>query len=116
METTLYKRQVIDEISRYLHTDDIIVMHGARQVGKTSILMYLQRQLNAQSYPNLYIDLEDSRFTALLDRGVDEFINYLRGEGYDLSSYAQAGKKLFVLVDEIQYLASPLARIFRYLQ
>ena len=107
MEYRLYKRDVIDEITSYLNTDDIIVIHGARQVGKTSILMYLQRQLSEQAEQTLYIDLEDSRFVALLDRGVDEFLNYLRGEGFDLAAYAQAGKKLFVLVDEIQYLAAP---------
>jgi hypothetical protein len=107
MTTNLVKRQVADEIARYLPTDDIIVIHGARQVGKTSILLYFQNQLLEQSEQILYIDLEDSRFVALLDRGVDEFLNYLRGEGFDLSTYAQYGKKLYVLIDEIQYLAEP---------
>lgn len=107
MESLLFRRQVMDEILRYLHTDDIIVIHGARQVGKTCILMYLQRQLNENGEQTLYMDLEDSRFVALLDRGVDEFLLYLRGEGYDLPAFAQAGRKLFVLVDEIQYLAEP---------
>jgi predicted AAA+ superfamily ATPase len=107
MEAQLFKRQVTDEINRYLYTDDIIVVHGARQVGKTCILMYIQHQLSEQGEQTLYIDLEDSRFVALLDRGVDEFLLYLRGEGFDLPAYAQAGRKLFVLVDEIQYLAEP---------
>jgi predicted AAA+ superfamily ATPase len=98
---------VVDEIVRYLHTDDIIVLQGARQVGKTCILMYLQHLLREQGEQTLYLDLEDSRFVTLLDRGVDEFLLYLRGEGFDLQAYAQTGKKLFVLVDEIQYLAEP---------
>jgi predicted AAA+ superfamily ATPase len=107
MESQLFKRQVVDEIIRYLTTDDIIVIHGARQVGKTSILMYLQNQLREKSEQTHYIDLEDSRYVALLNRGVDEFLNYLQGEGFDLPAYVQAGKKLFVLIDEIQYLAEP---------
>jgi uncharacterized protein len=107
MESRLFKRQVVDEIIRYLHTDDVIVIHGARQVGKTCILMYVQHLLSEQGEQTLYLDLEDSRFVALLDRGVDEFLLYLRGEGFDLPAYAQAGTKLFVLVDEIQYLAEP---------
>ncbi len=101
METKLFKRLVADEIARYLATDDIIVIHGARQVGKTSILSYFQAQLNEQSEQTLYIDLEDSRFVALLDHGVDEFLNYLRGEGFDLPAYNQSGKKLYVPIDEI---------------
>ena len=107
METKLFKRDIADEIARYLTTDDIIVIHGARQVGKTSILLYFQNQLIEQSEQTLYIDLEDSRFVAMLDRGVDEFLNYLRGEGFDLQAYDQAGKKLYVFLDEIQYLAEP---------
>lgn len=76
MGTNLFKRQIADEIARYLPTADIIVIHGARQVGKTSILSYFQNLLIGQSEQTLYIDLEDSRFVALLNRGVDEFLNY----------------------------------------
>jgi predicted AAA+ superfamily ATPase len=43
----IYMRAITEEISRFLRTDDIIVIHGARQVGKTSILMLLQDQLQA---------------------------------------------------------------------
>ena len=107
MERTIYKRAVIDEIVRYLHTDDIIVLHGARQVGKTSIMIYLQRQLIAQDEQTIYLDLEDSRLTAILDRGVEEFLRYLQEEGADLVERSQQGRKLFVLVDEIQYLSNP---------
>jgi uncharacterized protein len=103
----IFERQVISELNQYLHTDDVIVIHGARQVGKTSILMFLQSQLVSQSEKTLYIDLEDSRFVTLLDRGVEDFLNYLRGEGYDLLSFAQTGRKLFVMIDEIQYLSNP---------
>ena len=56
MEKTIYKRAVMDEIVRYLHTDDIIVLHGARQVGKTSIMIYLQRQLIAQGEDVVAVD------------------------------------------------------------
>lgn len=81
MDKPLFKRLVIDNIARYLYTDDIIVVHGARQVGKTSILMYLQDQLQERGESTFYIDLEDSRLTAILDQGVDEFLTHLREEG-----------------------------------
>jgi len=48
VENKIYKRQIIDEIEKYLPTQDIIVLHGARQVGKTSILTYLKNQLQNQ--------------------------------------------------------------------
>jgi len=101
---TIYKRTVIDEINKYLHTDEIIVLHGARQVGKTSILFYLEDQLKKQGHVTHFIDLEDSRFVRILDTGVEEFLKHLQEEGI-----LSAGKKrkIFVLIDEIQYLANP---------
>ena len=107
MARILFRRAVVDEIERYLHTDDVIVLHGARQVGKTSILMYLQDRLAAQGQPMSYLDLEDSRLVAILDRGVEEFLRYLQEEGADLVAPQVSGGKLFVLIDEVQYLANP---------
>ena len=44
--STLLKRKTLAEITRFLPTDDIKVIHGARQVRKTSILMVLQAELH----------------------------------------------------------------------
>ncbi len=107
MAAMIFRRAAVDEIERYLHTDDVIVLHGARQVGKTSILMYLQDQLVAQGQRTFYLDLEDSRLVAVLDRGVEEFLRYLQEEGADLAAAVASGGKLFVLIDEVQYLANP---------
>jgi predicted AAA+ superfamily ATPase len=107
MASMIFRRAVVDEIERYLHTDDVIVLHGARQVGKTSILMYLQDQLAAQGQRTIYLDLEDSRLVAVLDRGVEEFLRYLQEEGADLPAAKAGGGRLFVLIDEVQYLANP---------
>ena len=122
MSTTIFRRAAVDEIERYLHTDDVIVLHGARQVGKTSILMYLQDQIAAQGQRTIYLDLEDSRLAAVLDRGVEEFLRYLTEEGVDLATLRAAGSRLFVLIDEVQYLENPstflklLADHHRYLK
>lgn len=109
MEKTLFRRIVMDEIERYLPTGDIIVLHGARQVGKTSILMILQRQLATTGERVIYLDLEDSRLVAVLDRGVDEFLRYLQEDGALPQEFAQqrATGRLYVLIDEIQYLDNP---------
>ncbi|MBI5683209.1 MAG: ATP-binding protein [Deltaproteobacteria bacterium] len=103
METIL-KRIVFDEIKKYLHTDDIIVLHGARQVGKTTILYYIEDYLKKQGEDAYFIDLEDSRFVRILDAGAAEFIRHLKEEGL-----LSAGRKtkLFVFIDEIQYLSDP---------
>jgi len=100
----LYKRTIVDEIEPYLHTPEVIVLHGARQVGKTSILFYLRDRLKAQGETEYYIDLEDSRYVKILDEGMDSFLGHLREEGL---LAAEPRKKVFVFIDEIQYLANP---------
>jgi len=107
IQDIVYKRLIADEIVRYLPTKDIIVLHGARQVGKTCILYYLQNLLKEKCLATHFIDLEDSRYVRILDAGVEEFIRYLSEEGFDGSKYTGAKERLFVFIDEIQYLENP---------
>ena len=98
----IYKRKILDEILKYLKTEDIIVLHGARQVGKTFILRWLKEYLEKNNELTHFIDLEDSRMTKILDLGVDEFIVYLKEEGYWRDK-----AKVYIFIDEIQYLHNP---------
>ncbi|MEK9129864.1 MAG: ATP-binding protein [Patescibacteria group bacterium] len=99
----LYKRKIIDEILKFIKLEEIIVLHGARQVGKTHILLWLENYLKNKKEDVYYLDLEDSRYKKILDLGVDEFINHLKEEGHA----PQIHKKTFVFIDEIQYLKNP---------
>jgi predicted AAA+ superfamily ATPase len=97
----LLEREVIKEIERFIDSKDIIVLQGARQVGKTSILEYIQDKLIVQRKNVLYIDLEDLRFVELLNSGVRNLIGYLEEKGI-------FGKSLlYLFIDEIQYLNNP---------
>lgn len=107
IQDIVYKRLIADEIVKYLPTKDIIVLHGARQVGKTYILYYLQNLLKERRLATHFIDLEDSRYVRILDAGVEEFIRYLSEEGFDGSKYTVSKERLFVFIDEIQYLENP---------
>ncbi len=97
----LYFREIISEIEKYLQTDDVIVLHGARQVGKTHILYYLKEKLDKKKRKNIYLDLEDSRLVAVIDRGVESFLKLLEEEGFSKE------EKVTVFIDEIQYLEDP---------
>lgn len=99
----IYKRKIIDEILKFIDLEEIIVLHGARQVGKTHILLWLEDYLKDKKEDVYYIDLEDSRYKKILDTGVDEFIDHLREEGHAPT----VDKKSFVFIDEIQYLKNP---------
>lgn len=101
----IYPRTVTEKLLAYLYTRDVIVLHGARQVGKTHILLYLQELLVKKKESVYYLDLEDSRFVRILDAGHEKFTIHLREEGFDFDTTGK--KKLFVLIDEIQYLRNP---------
>ncbi len=98
----IYPRLVSEEIIKYLEDDNIIVLHGARQVGKSHILFWLKNYLEAKKRKVYYIDLEDSRFADILDSGHEEFIKLLKEEGMKIDT-----SEIFVFIDEIQYLKNP---------
>ncbi|MBI4801075.1 MAG: ATP-binding protein [Elusimicrobia bacterium] len=100
-KNTLFRRTIVDELLKYIHTGDVLVLHGARQVGKTSIMEYLIDILRGEKRQVYYADIEDSRLKTLLDSGPAEFVRHLREEGYDTAA------RVFVFIDEIQYLENP---------
>lgn len=99
----LYKRKIIDEILKTIDLDEIIVLHGARQVGKTSIMLWLKDYLSNAQKEFYYIDLEDSRYKKILDSGVNGFMDHLKEEG----RFPSSGARVVVFIDEIQYLKNP---------
>jgi uncharacterized protein len=98
----IFKRNSLTEIVKFLHTDDVLVLHGARQVGKTHILYWLENFLKEKNQITHYMDLEDSRLVKILDSGVENFLQYLKTKNLIF-----ANKKTFVFIDEIQYLKNP---------
>ena len=97
----LYKRNTFDKIQAYLGDETIIVLIGARQVGKTHILYYIQKFLEKKGKKVFYYDLEYPELLNTLNGGVDSFTSDLSGKGY------KKGQEVFVLIDEIQYLENP---------
>lgn len=102
----LYARKVLKRIIPFLERKNIIVLHGARQVGKTSIMQYLiQHHLitDQNTPPNqiLYFDLEDFTLLDLCNSGADKVMQYLEENQPNLN------KKIYLFIDEIQYLDNP---------
>ncbi len=97
----LYKRKVFNKIEPYIGDETVIVLHGARQVGKTHILYYLREWLNKRDKKNFYYDLEYPELLEFFNKGVDSLISKITDEGY------QKGEECYVMIDEIQYLDNP---------
>src|SRR3989344_1566198 len=99
MEENIYKRKIIEEIVKYLESKEIIVIYGSRQVGKTSLLRYLiENYLKRNTF---YFDLEMSNLLELCNQGAENVLKYLIQKG------AEENQKIFLLIDEIQYMDDP---------
>ncbi|MEK7544485.1 MAG: ATP-binding protein [Patescibacteria group bacterium] len=97
----LHKRKIFSQIEPYIGDRTEIVLHGARQVGKTHILLYIQQWLSDRQKKVFYYDLEYPNLLRDLNLGVDVFVADLTGKGYG------AGEEVYALIDEIQYLDNP---------
>ncbi len=103
MVVKIYERALAAQIVSYLKSQEAIVIMGARQVGKTSLLKYL---MDTHIRENVfYLDLELREFLELCNKGAEEVYRYLLQKGAD------AGKRIYLLVDEIQYLDNPTGLI-----
>ena len=99
MEERIYKRKIIDKIVEYLKSREIIVIYGTRQVGKTSLLKYLMKHyINKNVF---YFDLELPNLLELCNQGAENVFKYLLQKG------AEENQKIFLLIDEIQYMEDP---------
>ncbi len=100
----LRKRLLIDRILPYIKEKEIVAVHGARQVGKTSLLQYLiEHHLSGMTASGnvFYFDLEDFVLLEICNKGPDEVERYLKTKGADFSN------RIFLLIDEVQYLDNP---------
>ena len=96
----MIERSVIKNINKYIKTDDIIVLHGARQVGKTTIMKMLYEKIKAPKY---YFDLEDSRFLSICNNGIEEILSFLQQKGV----IKNQKDNCYIFIDEVQYLSNP---------
>ena len=97
----LFKREILDQIRPFYHTSDVVVIQGARQVGKTSLMHLIKDELHELGMPSYFLDLEDHRFLSVLDQGPQKLIEHLKENGL------LKDRRLYLFVDEIQYLSDP---------
>ncbi len=102
----LYPRKALDKIKLFLDKKTIIVLHGSRQVGKTSIMQYLIKEYlpknkKIKDSNIFYFDLEDFVYLDLCNSGADKVKQYIFDKGGGLK------EKIYLFIDEIQYLDNP---------
>lgn len=97
-------RDAIIESEQYWYTDDILLFVGPRQAGKTTILRQIQSRIENHT-PSYWITLEDPDFLGLLNESPKNLFRIIP---------ANQEQKVFVFIDEIQYLNNP-TNVLKYL-
>jgi len=92
----IIQRNLLDKVLKVTHGNEIVVLLGARQVGKTTLLKDLQSRLKGNT---LFLDMEDIEVREMAEK-TSEFIRYLEME-------RKNRKNFFVFLDEIQYIPEP---------
>jgi len=106
-----YPRKLQKKLSSWLDNPDTIIILGARQVGKTSLLELLKEDLITKWGATRNIvtyNLEDSDQLAALNRNPKYFKEYL------IFSGADPQKESVIMIDEVQYLNDP-SHFLKYL-
>ena len=100
----LYNRNILKSIDKWLSDDQIIILNGPRQVGKTSLLKLIQSKLKRNNKKIFYFNLEDI-----------DILNDFNASPKNLLKYiTDKHKKYYFLIDEIQYLDNP-SNFLKYL-
>jgi predicted AAA+ superfamily ATPase len=93
----LLNRNILPSILENLPFKEFIVITGPRQCGKTSVLQLVENHLQSQGENPVYLTLEDPTILKRLNEHPENLFSVL----------PQSEKKIYVLMDEIQYLADP---------
>ncbi len=104
LQLRLFDREILDSIWQWVDDTRLIILVGARQVGKTSILyLLIKRLIDRGVAPGsiFYFDLEDFELLNVFNGGVRDFLRYLEAQGINLD------QRNYVFVDEIQYMDDP---------
>jgi predicted AAA+ superfamily ATPase len=92
-----YPRDILEKIKKVLAGDEVVVLTGARQTGKTFILVMLKNYLDGQGQHCYYFNLENP-----------DYLNTLNEHPFKIFEFLpDSGKKQYVFIDEIQYLKNP---------
>jgi len=104
----LKTRLLYSTLEKHLVNKEFTVLTGARQTGKTSILKQLHNHLLSLGRKAILLTLEDTQVRNALDQRPENLFNLTdMPKPVLFGETLSADEKLYVLIDEIQYLSDP---------
>ena len=93
------KRDIFKELLSHSTADEITLLTGARQVGKTTVMNQLASHIEKRGHECISFTLEDKKILSFLNEDPKNLIA--------LIPPLHDEKKLIIIIDEIQYLDDP---------
>ncbi len=93
----MYQRKLFDTLKSYLSQKEFIILTGARQTGKSTLLRQLQDDCKIEGIPQVYINLENKALLTSLNESPVNLLAFLPA----------TEKRVMVFIDEVQYLYDP---------
>ncbi len=94
----MHERDIVAKILNRIASDELVLLTGARQTGKTTAMNQIQQKLKTQGEQTSYFTLEDPEFLQLLNEHPEKLWQIVP---------RYSGARKYVLIDEIQYLTNP---------
>lgn len=94
----VYKRRLYQKLKTHIFKDEVTVLTGSRQVGKSTLLKNLNEELTTEGFSTHYFTLEVKRYKQLLDENPENLLAIIPPVG---------DSRIIVFIDEIQYLEDP---------
>ncbi len=95
----MFKRIILSKILPFLEKDQIIMITGARQVGKTTLLLLIKKYLQEKKGKKcFYLNLENPEYKKIINEHPENIFQII-------PKYKH--KKNYLFLDEIQYLNNP---------
>jgi len=94
----VFEREIVSQIIQRMNSEELILITGARQTGKTTALRQVKEKLMDKGFKSYFLTLEDPEYLRLLNEHPDRLWQIVpRPEN----------ERLYVFIDEIQYLDNP---------
>ena len=93
------KRNLYSSLVQHLPKEQITLLVGARQTGKTTLLRQVQDHLKSEKKPVFFLSMED--------RQILDDLNADAKNLFQLIAPVSENERVYVLIDEVQYLKDP---------
>lgn len=95
----ILERTITSKILHWIGKNKILILKGSRQVGKTTLLKGIQKNLEKEGKTTFYMSIDQELENPILKNSKNLLI-YLKNQFPDI----QKNNKLFLFLDEFQYL------------